>query len=99
MKKVQNKIKVVVAKIAITTQHGAIEGETQVSETQFYNIDAIISVGYRVNSKKLRSFGYGHPSSERVRSIRASESRIWQRITDILAYQITGKFDFFANII
>ncbi|MDU1028640.1 MAG: cell filamentation protein Fic, partial [Clostridiales bacterium] len=32
--------KVVVAKIATTTQHGAIEGKTQSKETQFYNLDA-----------------------------------------------------------
>ena len=43
---------VVVSKMEITTQHGAIEGKTQTQETQFYNLDAIISVGYRVNSVK-----------------------------------------------
>lgn len=32
-----------------TTQHGAIEGKTQTKEVTFYNLDAIISVGYRVN--------------------------------------------------
>ncbi|WP_347162083.1 virulence RhuM family protein, partial [Peptostreptococcus anaerobius] len=48
--------KVVVAKIATTTQHGAIEGKTQSKETQFYNLDAIISVGYRVNSKRATRF-------------------------------------------
>ena len=53
--------KVVVAKIATTTQHGAIEGKTQISETRFYNLDTIISVGYRVNSKKQLCFGYGQP--------------------------------------
>ena len=40
----------VVAKIATTTQHGAISGKTQEKEAMFYNLDAIISVGYRVNS-------------------------------------------------
>ena len=48
--------KVVVAKIATTTKHGAIEGKTQEKETAFYNLDAIISVGYRVNSKKATHF-------------------------------------------
>ncbi len=47
---------VVVAKIATTTQHGAIKGKTQTSETKYYNLDAIISVGYRVNSKKATQF-------------------------------------------
>ena len=36
---------VVVSKMEITTQHGAIEEKTQSQETQFYNLDAIISVG------------------------------------------------------
>ncbi|MDY6309634.1 MAG: RhuM family protein [Oribacterium sp.] len=43
---------VVISKMEITTQHGAIEGKTQTKESNFYNLDAIISVGYRVNSKK-----------------------------------------------
>ena len=47
---------VVVSKMEITTQHGAIEGKTQTQETQFYNLDAIISVGYRVNSAKATHF-------------------------------------------
>ena len=109
--------KVVVAKIATTTQHGALEGKTQTSETNFYNLDAIISVGYMVNSKKATQFriwatkvlkeymhkgfaldderlkqektafgkDYFRELLERVRSIRASERRIWQQITDIFA--------------
>lgn len=109
--------KVVVAKIATTTQHGAIKGKTQTSETNYYNLDVIISVGYRVNSKKATQFriwatkilkeymqkgfvldderlkqgqtafgkDYFRELLERVRSIRASERRIWQQITDIFA--------------
>lgn len=42
--------KVVVAKNATTTRHGAIQGKTQTRETNFYNLDVIISVGYRVKS-------------------------------------------------
>ena len=107
----------VVAKIATTTQHGTMDGKTQTSETKFYNLDAIISVGYRVNSKKATQFriwatqilkeymkkgfvldderlkqgktafrkDYFKELLERVRSIRASERRIWQQITDIFA--------------
>ena len=41
---------VVVSKLEITTQHGAIKGKTQKSQVEFYSLDAIISVGYRVNS-------------------------------------------------
>ena len=109
--------KVVVAKIETTTQHGAIEGKTQTTETNFYNLDAIISVGYRVNSLQATRFrqwatktlneyirkgfvldddrlkqgkavfgqDYFRELLERVRSIRASERRIWQQITDIYA--------------
>ena len=108
---------VVVAKIATTTQHGAIEGKTQNSLTSYYNLDAIISVGYRVDSKQATQFriwatnvlkeymrkgfvmdderlkqgktlfgkDYFRELLERVRSIRASERRIWQQITDIFA--------------
>lgn len=43
---------VVVAKFATTTRHGAIEGKTQTHKTDFYNLDVIISVGYRVKSRR-----------------------------------------------
>lgn len=43
---------VVVAKFATTSQHGAIEGKTQTHMTEYYNLDVIISVGYRVKSKR-----------------------------------------------
>ena len=108
---------VVISKMETTTQHGAIKGKTQTSSTNFYNLDAIISVGYRVNSKKATNFriwathilkeymqkgfvmdderlkqgqalfgaDYFRELLERVRSIRASERRIWQQITDIFA--------------
>ncbi len=39
-----------------TTQHGAIKGKTQTKDVKFYNLDAIISVGYRVNSKRATQF-------------------------------------------
>ena len=101
----------VCAKIA----HTAEDGKTY--NTNFYNLDAIISVGYRVNSRKATNFriwatsvlkeymqkgfvidderlkqgtaifgkDYFKELLERVRSIRASERRIWQQITDIFA--------------
>lgn len=108
---------VVVSKMEITTVHGAIIGKTQTQEANFYNLDAIISVGYRVNSAKATQFriwatqtlkefitkgfvldderlkqgktafekDYFRELLERVRSIRSSERRIWQQITDIFA--------------
>jgi len=86
-------------------------------KTKFYSLDAIIAVGYRVNSKRATDFriwatktlkefitkgfvldderlkqgktafgkDYFRELLERVRSIRASERRIWQQITDIFA--------------
>ncbi len=109
--------KVVVSKMEITTSHGAIPGKTQTGEANFYNLDAIISVGYRVNSKRATNFriwasgvlkeymtkgfamdderlkqgktafgkDYFKELLDRVRSIRASERRIWQQVTDIFA--------------
>ena len=94
------------------------EGSRSVSrKVMFYNLDAIISVGYRVNSRRATQFriwatgvlkeymrkgfaldderlkqgravfgkDYFRELLERVRSIRASERRIWQQITDIFA--------------
>ena len=107
----------VVAKIAIPTKHGAIPGKEQQTPTNYYNLDAIISVGYRVDSIRATHFrkwatsvlkeymikgfamdddrlkmgktifgkDYFRELLERVRSIRASERRIWQQVTDIYA--------------
>ena len=47
---------VVVSKMEITTQHGAIEGKTQTNETSFYSLDAIIAVGYRVSLARATKF-------------------------------------------
>ena len=108
---------VVVSKMEITTSHGAMPDKEQTKEVQFYNLDAIISVGYRVNSRKATHFriwatgilreymikgfvldderlkqgkiafgtDYFRELLDRVRSIRASERRIWQQVTDIFA--------------
>ena len=108
---------VVVSKMEITTQHGAIEEKTQIHKVDFFSLDAIIAVGYRVSSLKATRFrqwatkilneyikkgfamdderlkqgnavfgkDYFRELLERVRSIRTSERRIWQQITDIYA--------------
>lgn len=47
---------VVVRKSRITTQHGAIEGKTQTTNVNLYNLDVIISVGYRVKSQQGTQF-------------------------------------------
>ena len=47
---------VVVRKFRTTTQHGAIAGKTQEVEVNGYNLDVIISVGYRVKSKQGTQF-------------------------------------------
>ena len=100
----------VISKMETTAEDGKIY------QTNFYNLDAIIAVGYRVNSKKAtqfriwatgvlreyiikgfalddnmlkngRTFGqdYFKELLRRVRSIRASERRIYQQVTDIFA--------------
>ncbi len=50
------KEEVVISILETTTKHGAIKGKTQKATTQFYNLDAIISVGYRVNSSRATQF-------------------------------------------
>ena len=47
---------VVVSKMETTTRHGAIKGKTQEHAVNFYNLDAIIAVGYRVNSRRATQF-------------------------------------------
>ncbi len=47
---------VVVANFATTTQHGAIKGKTQTKNIEYYNLDVIISVGYRVKSQEGTQF-------------------------------------------
>ena len=46
----------VCAKFAHTTQHGAIKGKVQSKDVKYYNLDVIISVGYRVKSKQGTQF-------------------------------------------
>jgi prophage maintenance system killer protein len=50
------KEEVVCANFAHTTQHGAIKGKTQTKNTKHYNLDVIISVGYRVRSQQGTQF-------------------------------------------
>ena len=47
---------VVVSKMEITTQYGAIEEKTQTHKVDFFSLDAIIAVGYRVSSLKATRF-------------------------------------------
>lgn len=47
---------VVVSILENTTKHGAIDGKTQTNKVKYYNLDAIISIGYRVNSQKATKF-------------------------------------------
>ena len=61
---------VVCAKFAHTTQHGAIEGKQQTKETVLYNLDVIISVGYRVHSKRGTVSVYGLGKSLKIISLR-----------------------------
>jgi hypothetical protein len=105
-----------------TTSHGAIAGKTQAATTKYYNLKAIIAVGYRVNSqratefrkwateilneyiikgfamddqrlKQVKHFGQDYFSEmlERIREIRLSERRFYQKITDI--YALSADYD------
>ncbi|HJH28608.1 MAG TPA: cell filamentation protein Fic [Methanosarcinaceae archaeon] len=47
---------VVIRKFRTTTKHGAIEGKTQMSDVNLYNLDVVISVGYRVKSIRGTQF-------------------------------------------
>ncbi|GGF43619.1 virulence RhuM family protein [Echinicola rosea] len=108
---------VVVRDFRTTSPHGAIEGKTQENTVKYYNLDVIISVGYRVKSQRgtqfriwatkvLREYiikgfamddqrlkqgsalfgkDYFDELLERIREIRASERRFYQKITDIYA--------------
>ena len=48
--------KVVSAKFALTTKHGAIQSKTQTKEVNYYNLDIVLAVGYRTNSIKAIQF-------------------------------------------
>jgi hypothetical protein len=127
----------VCANFAHTTQHGALKGKTQETTTKYYNLDVIISVGYRVNSSQATAFriwaterlkeyiikgftmdderlknpnnifgkDYFEEQLARIRDIRSSERRFYQKITDIYSqcsadYNCDGKTtkDFFATV-
>ncbi len=112
-----------------TTQHGAMEGKTQETKVKYYNLDAIISVGYRVNSTQATSFriwaterlkeyiikgftmdderlknpdnifgkDYFEEQLARIRDIRSSERRFYQKITDIYS-QCSADYSLDNNI-
>ncbi|HEX2937012.1 MAG TPA: virulence RhuM family protein [Bacteroidales bacterium] len=112
-----------------TTQHGAMQGKTQTKDVKYYNLDAIISIGYRVNSKQATHFriwaterlkeyiikgfvmdderlktpnytfgkDYFDEQLARVRDIRSSERRFYQKITDIYA-QCSADYDVNSEI-
>lgn len=46
----------VISILEITTEHGAIAGKTQTNKVKYYNLDAVISVGYSVNSTQATQF-------------------------------------------
>ena len=56
----------VVSILETTTQHGAIVEKRQNRETKFYNSDAIIAVGYRVNSTQATQYGQSSFANEQL---------------------------------
>ena len=70
---------VVVAKFATTTRHGAMEGKTQTKQTEYYNLDVIISVGYRVKSKRgVGKFYLDGIYHQRLRHQRPTSATAWR---------------------
>ncbi len=119
--------KVVCSILELSTKHGAIKGKTQRTRLKYYNLKAVLSVGYRVNShraiefrkwannileeyiikgfamdderlKQIKHFGkdYFDELLERIREIRMSERRLYQKITDI--YALSADYDNKATI-
>ena len=57
-----------------TTRHGAISGKTQIAKSKLYNLDAIISIGYRVNSATATKFRQWATGRIRLYCLRWSSS-------------------------
>ena len=99
---------VVYAKFAYTTRHGAIAGKTQIKEVGLYNLDVVISVGYRVKSvqgtrfrqwatKVLKEFMLrGYAFNQRLNQL---EDRIDRRMakTEADVTELKEKVDFFVQ--
>ena len=91
---------VVVAKFANTTQHGAIEGKTQTHEKEYFNLEMVTSVGYRVKSSRGVQFRKwanrilkeylvkGYAVNERIRKEQIGELR---QLVGILGRAIQNK--------
>jgi len=90
----------VCAKFAHTTRHGAMKGKSQVQDLTLYNLDVIISVGYRVKSKRGTAFRIwarkilkdylikGYAVNERIRKEQIGELR---QLVGILGRAIQNK--------
>ncbi len=86
---------VVVAKFATTTKHGAMQGKLQTIQVEFYNLDVIISVGYRVKSKQGTQFRIwatnvlkdyllkGYAINNRINRIEDSVDELKQKVQEI----------------
>lgn len=89
---------VVVAKFATTTQHGAIAGMTQTHMTEFYNLDVVISVGYRVKSG--RGVEFRRWANDVLRryiiegyALNEKRLKILQKTVDIQSRMLSGAID------
>jgi len=79
--------KVVVAKFATTTQHGAIIGKTQIKDVEHYNLDVIISVGYRVKSNRgtqFRQWATQRLKDYLVKGYAINEKRLHEKQQEVL---------------
>ncbi len=85
----------VCAFFALTTQHGAIKGKTQITNVEYFNLDVIISVGYRVKSKQGTQFRIwanrvlkdyllkGYSLNKRMNRIEESVHSLVKKVDDI----------------
>ncbi len=101
--------KVVVKEYLTTTQHGAIAEKTQVHAVKNYNLDVIISVGYRIKSIQGTRFRQwanqvlkdhllkGYSLNQRMLAMRGSNIALFKQNVDLRLTAVEQRVDFFVN--
>lgn len=95
----------VISILETTARHGAIKGKTQKSATKFYNLDAIISVGYRINSARATQFRIwatnvlkkylinGYAINEKLLTDKQEKIKTLQTTVNLLARSLTNQVE------
>lgn len=105
--------KVVVAKFANTTKHGAIESKTQTHEVDYYNLDMIISVGYRVKSQRgiifrrwankvlkeylIQGYSINNKRLEKLKKVIDIQNKMLASALNIDSYELTEVIKTYTN--